>query len=271
MWPPDFVPCHDLSPADWIRPRLLPWGSGMGTPVTSVVPVGFDAYVRVFHPAGNGPLNDAVSWQEVADWSGGRFHALAQFEKMSIPVSPVPGPPPFDRAPFQGDLVPAICRVLVRELAKLTATPSNCYFAIWEGWGELAGSRTWLVSSTGGDPVLVAPEADLAEFQLQVGTLPRFEHPGRNYLLGRGPIGVVCDLDSQPLGSDSWPTLDLTPQIWWPEDRAWVVATEIDFDSTIIATTNAGAETLLNCEALEALLVPSDGRLDVGGDVINAV
>jgi len=46
-------------------------------------------------------------------------------------------------------------------------------------------------------------------------------------------------------------------------------ATEIDFDSTIVATTNAGAEALLNCEGLEALLVPSDGRLDLDGDLIN--
>ena len=48
-----------------------------------------------------------------------------------------------------------------------------------------------------------------------------------------------------------------------------MVATEIDFDSTIIATTDAGAEALLNYEGLEALSVPPDGRLDVGGDVIN--
>ena len=48
-----------------------------------------------------------------------------------------------------------------------------------------------------------------------------------------------------------------------------MVASEIDFDSTIIATTNAGAEALLNCEGLETLLVPSDGRLDIAGDVVN--
>jgi hypothetical protein len=48
-----------------------------------------------------------------------------------------------------------------------------------------------------------------------------------------------------------------------------VVATEIDFDSTIVATTNAGAEALLTCEELEALQVPPDGRLDLDGDEIN--
>jgi hypothetical protein len=48
-----------------------------------------------------------------------------------------------------------------------------------------------------------------------------------------------------------------------------VVATEIDFDSTIIAATNAGAEALLDCDGVEALLVPSEGRLDIAGDEIN--
>jgi len=57
--------------------------------------------------------------------------------------------------------------------------------------------------------------------------------------------------------------------MWCPEDRAWVVATEIDFDSSIVATNNTGAEGLLTCEGLEALPVPSDGRLDLDGDEIN--
>jgi len=51
--------------------------------------------------------------------------------------------------------------------------------------------------------------------------------------------------------------------------QVWVVASEIDFDSTLVATTNAGAEALLTCEGIEALVVPNDARLDLGGDDIN--
>ena len=294
MWPPDFEPCHDLAPAEWIRPRLLPWGSGTGTPVTSIVPVGYDAYVRVFHPVGAPAPAETVTWHEVADWSGGIFHPLAQFEKLSIPTRPNPGPPPFDQAPFQGDLTPALCDVLVRQLAGLTETPAFCHFAIWDGAGILLGGRSsarfssrrplgwrsrpsrgrWIgwthLRSVGrADDGPDALDTEVAVWQAEVARLPRFEHPHRSYLLGRGPIGVACDLDRQPLGSEPWPTLGLTPQIWWPEDRTWVVATEIDFDSTIVATTNAGTEALLTCEELEALQVPPDGRLDLDGDVIN--
>ena len=38
---------------------------------------------------------------------------------------------------------------------------------------------------------------------------------------------------------------------------------------TSLAMAIAGAEALLTCEGLEALLVPSDGRLDLGGNTIN--
>ena len=162
-----------------------------------------------------------------------------------------------------------VCDVLVRQLDTLTGTPSSCYFALWEGWGVLGGSWSRLKAIGHSDSEPDAIEAEVAEFQRQVALLPRFEHPHRSYLLGRGPTGVACDLYRQPLGPYAWPRLGLTPQLWWPEDRAWVVATEIDFDSTIVATTTAGADALLTCEGLEALLVPSDGRLDIAGDVIN--
>ena len=48
-----------------------------------------------------------------------------------------------------------------------------------------------------------------------------------------------------------------------------MVAGEIDFDTTIVASTIAGAEALIAFEGIEALLVPSDGRLDLDGDTIN--
>ena len=49
---------------------------------------GLNTYVRIFHPVGALAPAEFVTWQEVADWSGGIFHPLAQFERMSIPVRP---------------------------------------------------------------------------------------------------------------------------------------------------------------------------------------
>ena len=189
---------------------------------------------------------------------------------------PNPGPTPFDAAPWLGRLIPPVCDVLSGELTKLTATPSDCYFAIWDGWGVLTSVSVTVRAVADDDDESPDEPADFdalevrrAAWQRQVAQLPRFAHPYRSYLLGRGPIGVACELDRHPLAPGSWQTLGLPPQLWWPEDRAWVVATEIDFDSTIIATTVAGAEALLTCDRLEALLVPNDARLDLDGDKVN--
>jgi hypothetical protein len=49
---------------------------------------------------------------------------------------------------------------------------------------------------------------------------PRVELPGRNYVLFVGPLaGLPALMDVQDGHS---------PNLWWPDDRAWCVATEID-------------------------------------------
>ena len=88
MWPPGFEPCDDVSAANWIRPRLVPWGARTGTPVASVVPTGFDAYVRIFHPARARAPASTARWQEVAEWSGRTFHPVAQFAGFSHSLRP---------------------------------------------------------------------------------------------------------------------------------------------------------------------------------------
>lgn len=67
------------------------------------------------------------------------------------------------------------------------------------------------------------------------------------------------------------PTLDarIDTAVVVARERWSVVATKVDFDPTIVATTVAGAKVSLSCEGLEVFLVPSDGRLDIGGDEIN--
>ena len=98
----------DLSPSEWIRPRLRRWGVVEGTPVTSQVPSGYPRYVRVLHPAQR-PPGDEVPWREITAWSGRVYHPLMQFERIREPVSRAPGPPPFDRPPPVGTLSPALC------------------------------------------------------------------------------------------------------------------------------------------------------------------
>jgi hypothetical protein len=67
-----------------------------------------------------------------------------------------------------------------------------------------------------------------------------------------------------------WPhDLDDGPQIWWPDDRAWCVATEIDLDSTYVGGSRAFIERLMGEPELEVMPAVLDDRVDLGADTIN--
>jgi len=89
VWPEEVELQTDLAPSDWILPRLLPsiLSVGGGTPVASVVPSGYPAYVRVLHPADLDCQHPSLTWREVAAWSGRTYHPLMQFEALKTPTS----------------------------------------------------------------------------------------------------------------------------------------------------------------------------------------
>ena len=53
--------------------------------------------------------------------------------------------------------------------------------------------------------------------------LPRFDRPGRTYYLLQGPLGATTELRHPD--SDDW----RNPDLFWPDDRRWFVATDVDF------------------------------------------
>jgi hypothetical protein len=86
IWPEEVVLQEDVSPSEWILPRLLPLGSSRGTRVASIVPFGYPAYARVLHPTRRTEPDPVTTWREVdvtwravADWNGRTYHSLMQF------------------------------------------------------------------------------------------------------------------------------------------------------------------------------------------------
>ncbi|MFQ5555223.1 MAG: hypothetical protein ACE5GC_07640 [Acidimicrobiia bacterium] len=67
--------CQDLSPADWLVERLHDFAVDVG----SVVPEGYEAFLRLFHPAGKrtGDTEVPVRWAEVAAATGTTMHREA--------------------------------------------------------------------------------------------------------------------------------------------------------------------------------------------------
>jgi hypothetical protein len=274
------VPVADVSVGDWLQPRMC----GFGGRVCSVVPtVGFEAFARVLHPAGD--AEGPVRWSEVCDRLGRTAHALMQWgaisgtrqhvtttgrwprrHEVSTTTSEWPG-----AEPAMGDVpVPTLARLL-DVLADHTAE-DDCFHALWEGYGWLDGRGVAYLVARGTTPV-PAPPAPQPALPPEVLTGPRFRLPERNYLLFRGPLraalavgddhgGWVSD-DGEPWFSPQ------SPNLIWPADRSWCVATEIDFDSTLVAGSRALVDAVLAHPDLEAWEVRSRDDLTDMGDRIN--
>ena len=230
--------CEDVSPGQWVEESL----SGFAR-VHSLLPRGFPAYARVFHPAYQGDAEDQpVRWSTVASWTGRTVHPLMQFPRiagLSEDINDFYRDPPWGRRPRHGSIPDEECRTLVNILREFTSTPERCFFGLWEGYGNI-------------DDRLYPQGA-------------RVKGCGRNYLLFQGPLdGVMAFLDRR--GTPFWGD---SPNVWWPEDRAWCVATDIDLYDTYVGGSGECIQTVLEHPDLEALPTSLDARLDVGGDTVN--
>jgi hypothetical protein len=227
----------DLSPWAWIEPLL---GGEFGA-VTLQVPGCFPAYARICHPA-----EDAdglrVDWATVARATGRTPHALMQWHAL------VGSPDAFNftgslwpgREPERGNLVSDQLRSLCDVLSAHTADPACCFAGIWAGWG-------WTGSNW----------SDAGQLCL----------PDREYLLLEGPLSATDEVghdEGLVPGSQS-------PNLLWPADRAWFVASEIDFDSTLVGGTEDLIGAILAEPGLDAWPVGPDDSLAYDADKINHV
>jgi len=126
---------EDISQARWIEERLRAGAAASGaheTLVGSIVPEGFAAYARVFHPAelrdsGHQPVRwSPVSWATAASWTGRIVHPQMQFERIANLSKPYEDPP-WGSFPRYGCLPPEECRTIASVLREFTSTPNLCY------------------------------------------------------------------------------------------------------------------------------------------------
>jgi hypothetical protein len=87
----------------------------------------------------------------------------------------------------------------------------------------------------------------------------RLHHPGRDYLLFSGPLEAGRDLDQGP--SQDW-FVPQSPSLMWPTDNSWCVATEVDYNSTLIAGDRHLIDAVLGAEDLEATPIEPGDCLD---------
>jgi hypothetical protein len=220
----------DVAVGDWIAARLSGWGVVGGT-----VPRGYACYVRIFHPGMLGRLP---------------LESLAA-------VAPL--------------------------LAAHTTAPADTTVGIWYGWADLRpGPAALMISATGPDaPALRAANEEsfraeiAASVDPQVAVAaengPRLALPDREYVLLSADVREFADPGWAHTGGIGWhgSFAGPTPNILWPADRSWFLATEIDFDSTIIGGSRELIDGILSNSRLEAAEVTEETDLSWTGDRIN--
>lgn len=333
-----------LERGEWLRPmEAEPPGS-----ILSVVPRGFEAYARVFHPVDRDRPRQTRTWQgldettyfegvddieaaletERTTWAQAAesfdttMHAQAQYARLvRRDYGDVDGAIAADGWRYsdtsEGCLDAASLAAASAVLARHTTTPDTGIAAIWEGWGGLvssAGVARFVLESSeilparctdDGTGHVIAPSLRkrLAAAARQGiagahGVLKARHGPARNEpgpgsgLLSReisagprfalhGDAGrryILFEAGAHDFADAAWPARAPwvdgvmwahSPSILWPDDHAWVLATEIDFDSTLVAGTRALVRELMQTSGLEVLSIPTDADLSRDGDVLN--
>ena len=256
------APVAEVSAGAWIGPRLGPFGGWVG----SVVPRGFAAYARILHPVPD-IGGEMTTWASVCAVTGREPHALMQWDAIKAQgEGDDPGP---SRAwpggdPEVGNLHPqaleALCRVLTPH------TPDGrCIIGLWDGWGWIHGAPAVsnLSASRDGSPPAPAPVPPGPPDEVRYG--PRLRLPGRDYLLFTGTLAAAGALGHQVTAT--W-FIPQSPNLIWPPDQSWFVATEIDFDSTLIGGSAEVIAAVLADPKLESWPITATDSLASAADTI---
>ena len=246
---------EDLASSEWVTRRIHDFAVDVG----SVIPEGFDAYVRLLHPAFRDEGGDhvLVSWSEIATANGRTVHPEMQWPHISgvWEHSGESAPGLWDREPDVGTLPRTYAAILSDLLARHTATPDQVWFCVWEGWGGLRFHPVGRAQLTSKPLRRPRPRVQLPK------QAPRVKLPNRAYYLLSGPIGAVNESMVEP---PFW----VSANIWWPDDRKWCVATEIDFAWTYVGGSEALLETLIQ-HSLEGVPTRIDHAVTYEADRLN--
>jgi hypothetical protein len=239
----------------WIAPRLE---GGFGGKVKQQVPNGFGAYVRIFHPASDAEGNP-VTWGEVARALGRTSHREMQWHKLvgsndppQMTGSEWPG-----GDPPTGEMDEPTLKALVDVLQPRTSDPRRCFFGLSTIHGGVEQSY---------------PEAAQLHWR------------ARDFVVFAGPLSAVSEVGYQ--SGEAWVTdvyrdgtrkrrrvasrwRSQAPNLIWPADHSWYVASEYDLDSTLVGGSRDLVDAILGAPDLETWEVGRGDSLEAWADKVN--
>ncbi len=153
--------------------------------------------------------------------------------------------------------------------ARYTSTPTLAWFAIWEGHGfDTSTSHiAWR------DPPADNADRQWREVQRErqrnadrerhdrigpaLASVPRFALPDRAHYLVHGPLSAMTELRYPD--DEDW----RNPDLFWPDDRSWFAATDVDFWSLYVGGSTAFTSELATNVSTPCEFVDNDDRLPI--------
>ncbi len=259
--------------ADWIKDRLRTSHTPGVFDLGSLIPSGFDSLVRVLHPfTRHVPVTgrvrtelieqensripvkhqneyEEVRWSETSEKFGTEFRpAMSAFDVLGLREESVEAADGwiYD-VPLEGTLQASYLSRISNVLKLHTRKRSKGVAAVWDG----------LTSSF--DPSRLS-SSDV----LEVANLP-----DRSYVCFAASVLDFCS--QRWIAKAPWTRLTpgpaaeyvQTPHLLWPQDRAWLLVTDVGLSSTLIACTESCALDLLHTPGIETVVITRDTTLSL--------
>jgi len=213
----NLVNAQNNLPAIWLREKI----SGFASAVISIVPSGYEAYCRLLHPAyfdESGNLL-SVGWQRLFSDAGICIDKTSQWESIISTLGEHASL--HCNPPLEGSLEEDYYKAMIEVLKSHTNTPEKIWFGIWVGY-----------------------ESVCEVYKLT----PTFSLLGRDYYLLSGNL-------TQSQRSLCRGPFYQSANIFWPDDRAWCVGSDVDLKSSYISASESAVHELMIQFAGEAFRV----------------
>jgi hypothetical protein len=178
-------------------------------------------------------VHSDLPWQQLVGFGPAGFDTYARLRFLPDPVRP--GQSENDvQADWRTDQLPALFEVL----ATHTATPDDCYFCVWEGFGhaevatddyavyiddENAGAQQGQAGAQPGWAPVALPSISPSTPQP-----PKVVVPNRAYWLFRGSLADVGRWDTAHARPGQCRLDEAEPAFIWPADHTWCLARDVD-------------------------------------------
>lgn len=115
--------------------------------------------------------------------------------------------------------------------AQHTSNPEHAHFGVWEGHGYNTTSD-------------------------ELGQIPRLELPHRSYYLLSGHVSAAAHIEHP--GSVDW----RNPDLFWPYDQRWFVATDVDFWCLYVAGDQSFVAEVADCVPMDRAYIDFEHELE---------